>query len=141
MKIAIRAAVLLLLTMSILDAASAQTERPGWIGLGLHYEPGAAGKPGSLYVRHVLAGSPAGVAGLKPQDLIVSVNRKASRYKDSLEALRPFSGLRPGDRLKLVIVRSGRRHSVTVTAAVMPDAYYEMWKNNEAVAKAKPPRR
>ncbi len=140
MKIAVRTAALLLLTINVLNAAPAHTERPGWLGLGLQYEPGAAGQPGSFHVRHVLAGSPAGVAGLKPQDLIVSVNGKAPRYKDKLEAVRAFSSVRPGDRLKLVIVRSGRKHSVTVTAAVMPDAYYEMWKNNEAAAKAKSPR-
>lgn len=134
-------AATVLLTMSVLISADAQTQRPGWIGLGLHYEPGAGGKLGSLYVRHVLAGSPAGVAGLKPQDLIVSVNGKAPRYKDSVEAVRAFAGLRPGDRLKLVIVRAGRKHSVTVTAAVMPDAYYEMWKANETnAAKQKPQR-
>ena len=134
MAISLRAAALLLLTMSAMNAAAAA--RPGWIGLGLHYDPGTNGKLGSVYVRHVLPGSPAAVAGLKSQDLITSVNGKPTRYKDAVEAIRAFSGLRPGQRLRLVIVRAGRQHAVTLTAEAMPDAYYEMWKNNEAAAKA-----
>lgn len=57
MTIALRACALLLLATSMLNAAPTAkvrpAERPGWIGLGLQYDPGTGGKPGSLYVRTV----------------------------------------------------------------------------------------
>jgi S1-C subfamily serine protease len=105
--------------------------RPGWIGLGFTDQPGAEGKAGWLHVRHVLPGSPAATAGLKPQDLIVAINGKPPRFKDSVEAMRSLSTLKPGDRVTFIVTRGGLRRTVKVVAAVMPDAYYERWKDNE----------
>lgn len=113
--------------------------RPGWIGLGFTYHPGPDGKPGWLHVRHVLTGSPAAIAGLKPQDLIVAINGKPTRFKDSVEAMRLLSTMKPGDRVAFVITRGGTRRTVKLTAAVMPDAYYERWKANERVGSADQP--
>jgi len=115
----------------------AETDRPGWIGLGFTYQAATDGKPGFLHVRHVLAGSPAALAGLKPQDSIVAINGKAPRYKDTLEAIRSFASLKPGAQLTFDVIRAGRKQRIKVTAAVMPEAYYELWKNNEAAASAK----
>jgi len=132
-------AVLFVASMAATVCAQAPGERPGWIGLGLQYQAGQEGKPGMFYVRHVVPGGPAAIAGVQPQDMILSINGKTPQYKDSLTAMRAWANVRPGDVLRLIVIRAGRRHTMSVTSAVMPDSYYEMWKNNEKrLATSKP---
>ncbi len=133
------AAVLFVALFAGTVCAQVPGERPGWIGLGLQYQAGQGGKPAMLYVRHVVPGGPAAVAGVEPQDLILSINGKAPQYKGLLAAMRALASVRPGDVLRLIVIRAGRRYKMNVTAAVMPDSYYEMWKNNEKrLATSKP---
>ena len=120
--------IYLLATLSIY--ATGAEQRPGWLGMGFTYEAGTQGKEGWLHVRHVLAGSPADAAGIRPQDLIVAVNGKPHRFKSAVEAKRSLSSLRPGDRVTFVVARAGTRRTVKVTAAPMPDFYYDRWKQH-----------
>jgi S1-C subfamily serine protease len=120
--------IYLLATLSTYAAGAGQ--RPGWLGIGFTYEAGTEGKEGWLHVRHVLAGSPAEAAGIKPQDLIVAVNGKPPRFKSSAEAKHSLSSLRPGDRVTFVVARAGTRRTVKVTAAPMPGFYYDRWKQH-----------
>jgi S1-C subfamily serine protease len=128
-----RSTLMICLLATLSTWAAGAEQRPGWLGMGFTYEAGTEGKDGWLHVRHVLAGSPADAAGIKPQDLIVAVNGKPPRFKSSVEAMRSLSSLRPGDRVTFVVTRAGTRRTVKVTAAPMPDFYYERWKQNEAI--------
>ena len=137
-----RRSTLMICLLAALSTYAAGTERrPGWLGIGFTYQAGAEGKDGWLHIRHVLAASPAEAAGIRPQDLIVAINGKPPRFTSSVEAMRSLASLRPGDRVTLAVMRAGTRRTVKVTAALMPDFYYERWKQNEAVGAKEKERR
>jgi S1-C subfamily serine protease len=73
----------------------------------------SGGDEAGLRLSGVRGGSPADVAGLKAGDLIVEFGGKPVKdlysYSDALYAHKP------GDKVQVVYVRSGERHSTTVT--------------------------
>jgi serine protease DegQ len=68
--------------------------------------------PGPL-VRRVSAGSPADRAGLKPGDLLVSINGKA--VQDTLAVNRVILDLKPGETVPVVVKRGSERITLSVT--------------------------
>lgn len=80
----------------------------GFLGIGL------ADDPGGLKVSGVLADSPASASGLKPGDKVASVRGKAvATLKAAHEAV---AEVRPGDEVKVSVVRAGRPIELTLTA-------------------------
>ncbi|MFQ6673508.1 MAG: S1C family serine protease [Fidelibacterota bacterium] len=69
--------------------------------------------PGGVLVSDVVEGSPAEAAGLKAGDVIVSVDRK--KMGDSADFVSLIRGKSPGDRVRLRIVRDGRKRTITAT--------------------------
>ena len=67
----------------------------------------------------VQPGSPAEGAGLRPGDVITGVAGQPATTSDGLGAL--LGAHRPGERLRLAIIRGSRRSDVTVTLAARPD--------------------
>ncbi len=66
-----------------------------------------------VWVKHVVAGSPASKAGLRANmDIISHVN--GNRVSTSHELIRDLSRIAPGDSVRLTLRRSGRELSVTV---------------------------
>src|SRR5262249_32101150 len=71
-----------------------------------------------VLVTEVLPGSPAERAGVKRDDLIVSLNDQPMK---SVADLRNHIALtEPGTRIDLVVVRNGERRTVTVPVAELP---------------------
>lgn len=130
------ASVMLLFGITLAAAAGpAKNDAPGWLGLAFTFHED--GKNKWLHVRHVLPGSPAHAAGLRPQDVIVEVNAKSVRFKDNRDALGFFGRIRPGAELSFTVARAGARLRIRAKAAVMPPEYHEKWKRNaEAAARA-----
>jgi S1-C subfamily serine protease len=110
-----------------------------WLGVQVEtIDPSIAkvvrGLPSSgVIVTRVLTGSPAakaglaaatrnitvnGVSGVVGGDAIVAVNGKAISASEQLAA--DVAGYKPGDRLKLTVVRDGKRRAVTVTLGNVP---------------------
>lgn len=70
------------------------------------------------YVTEVTAGSPGDAGGLKPGDVVVSLNGRP--IDGSNELTRAVGAAKPGDALRLELLREGRRQSVTVRAGARP---------------------
>jgi len=76
--------------------------------------PGAKG----FLVAEVSKGGPAGKAGLRVGDIILSVERKPLRQQEDLR--RYVRALKPGDTVTLDILRSGRKMKTPVRLEEMP---------------------
>jgi thiol-disulfide isomerase/thioredoxin len=100
-----------------LPVAHAQNASRPWLGVELatRKEPGAG-----VLVRHVMRTSPSEKAGIKDNDLILSVSGKeASAPRDIISEVRAHA---PGDSLPVVVSRGGREIRMTVTLSPAPDA-------------------
>ncbi len=79
--------------------------------------PGAKADQG-LVVLEVVAGSPAAKAGLRSEDVILSVDGKAlSEPRDLIHYL---NTKKPGQRVRLRVLRGGQTRDVNLTLATMP---------------------
>jgi len=85
---------------------------PTFVGpLGLENREGA-------YVNSVTPGGPADRAGLQAGDIVLSLN--GQKVVDSTELTRRVGQARPGDNLRLEIIRDGRRQTVNVRSGTRP---------------------
>lgn len=105
--------------------AVAQVAPPprGWIGVSyeiLTAQEGARIRTMSL-VTDVMDGSPAAGAGIRPGDILVSINGKD--WEDQFGQGAP--ALRPGDAVRLVLERDGRRREVRLVAGTRPAEHAE----------------
>lgn len=72
-----------------------------------------------IIVISVHDGGPAALAGLRSDDVILSMNGEI--VADKRQALLISASTRPGDPVELVILRDGERRTVTITAAERPE--------------------
>lgn len=100
-----RAALLLGLTAALAPPTSANVRtptpaadraRPGLLGFGYDYTlpRDSESQAGSMFVRVVLEGGPAGQAGLKVQDVIDAIDGRPLRFDDDLDLSRVDSSSR-----------------------------------------------
>ncbi|SBV92660.1 putative periplasmic serine endoprotease DegP-like [uncultured delta proteobacterium] len=93
----------------------------GWIGVTIQTldENGAKalGLPSSkgALIGDVLAGHPAAEAGMKPGDVILSVNGET--VENSSDLSRKVAAIKPGDKAKIVVWRNGAEKDLTVKIA------------------------
>jgi len=108
-----------------------------WLGLRFHLEPARDGRPVAfLFIDSVVAGSPAEQAGLRKQDLIVELDGKPIAFGTSLEALKFFSNLRVGQKLRANVVRNQEKREIVMTAIALPDHARPAWDANVTRATA-----
>jgi serine protease Do len=69
-------------------------------------------------VSDTVPGGPSAKAGLQPGDVIISVNGVA--IKTSTELTREVAKARPGDGLKLDVVREGKHHAIEIRSGIRP---------------------
>jgi S1-C subfamily serine protease len=84
----------------------------GYFGLQLRRD--AAGQ---VVVQLVLAGAPAEQAGVKPGDVLVSVD--GVRPADLPTAVRVIGALRPGQKARVVVKRDGREKELEVKVGAL----------------------
>ena len=102
--------------------ATAQTvssgQTRGWIGVSFELVTNdqGAGARTVVTVTDVIEGGPAHQAGVRPGDVVVTVNGRNWENQFSGVALH----LRPGDPVRMVVERDGRRRELVVTAAPRP---------------------
>lgn len=104
---------------------------PAWIGITVQKIDAALARylnlpddtinSGSgVLVKMVTPGSPAHSAGIKRQDVILSISRfNISSSEDYQSSMREFAA---GDTLELLIYRNGEKYRIAVQAAVFPEA-------------------
>ncbi|QBX37112.1 Do family serine endopeptidase [Brevundimonas sp. S30B] len=97
----------------------------GYVGLGLHTFDGdrweALGQARDLkaaYVSSVTEGGPAARAGARVGDILVAVNGQA--VANGTEATRLVGASRPGETIRLDIIRDGRRQTLNVRSGTRP---------------------
>jgi 2-alkenal reductase len=89
--------------------------------IGISYAPLSAraaislglGANAGIVVQQVVAGSPAAAAGLRPNDVITKLNDQSIDQQHPLGSL--MVRFRPGDRVRLSILRDGKPQTVEVT--------------------------
>jgi S1-C subfamily serine protease len=81
--------------------------------------PGSAnGTQSGASVQGVQTGSPAAQAGIKNGDVIKSIGGKQVVTSDDLAAI--VAGYTPGDKVQVVLTRSGSQKTVDVTFGTQP---------------------
>ncbi len=137
-----RAAAFVLVIAGISAASLAAGQgRPGWLGFGFEYHPPDGKNHGWMWIRRVAAASPAAAAGLRPQDVIVAMDRKELRFGSDLAVLESLARVAPRQRLVLSVVRGHQRLSMPIVAASMTDDQFRTWQRNfEMARRAAPPK-
>lgn len=97
----------------------------GYVGLGLRtFSPEmweAYGLPRNFdgaYVESVTEGGPAARGGVRVGDLLVAVN--GDEVEDGTEAVRLVSAAKPGETVRLEVIRDGRRTTLNIRAGTRP---------------------
>ncbi|MFT3730285.1 MAG: Do family serine endopeptidase [Hyphomicrobium sp.] len=105
----------------------------GWIGVSI--QPVTADIADSLGLKEAKGalvdepqdGGPAAAAGLKSQDVIVSVNDH--EIKDGRDLARTIAAIAPGQQIKIAYIRNGERRSLDLDVGRYPDG--KMASNND----------
>ena len=95
----------------------------------------ALGLPSGVAILRVQPGSPAAQAGLRPGDVVVSLNGRD--IEGSSELTRAVGGAKPGDTLRLEVLREGRRQTISVRSGTRP-ANLEVASANDDEGSAAP---
>jgi 2-alkenal reductase len=74
--------------------------------------------PAGITVNAVVAGSPASGAGIRPGDIITKINDQQIDQQHPLNSLMLKS--RPGDRVRLTLIRSGQTQTIEITLGRAP---------------------
>lgn len=99
-----------------------------WLGLVVTYQDEAAIQEGRMTVTTVYPGSPAAQAGLKVGDQISRVNEVAFRFESWTATVAgggPFVWAKPGDHIRMTILRGAKTEILDVVAASPPAAIVE----------------
>jgi serine protease Do len=97
----------------------------GWLGVHLQKITPALAKafrlPGTAgaIIGHVEPGSPAAKAGLRPGDVVTAIDGQSTESARRL--LLRITGLMPGNKVKLAVLREGRTLEVETTLSEFPD--------------------
>ena len=97
----------------------------GWLGVSVQdIDEGMAkalklkNRNGAI-ISQVMKNSPAKAAGVKEQDVIISVD--GEKVNDSSNLKNLISSLRPNNKTKLIVVRDGKEKNIAVTLGTRPD--------------------
>jgi len=116
---------LLALALTLPGSAVLGQRAPGWIGIGFEVKsPAPNVGAANAVVTEVRDGSPAADAGVAVGDVLLTIN-DVSAVQD-FENLADRLALRVGDRVRMRLVRDGRRIDLTLRAAERPSDF-SMW--------------
>lgn len=129
--------IMLLLVCSIVAPILAGAEpAPPIAYLGIEFRwGGEASAERFLHVERVAPNSPAEKAGIRPGDLITHAAGVRVDFGDELDLLLFLKKRRPGERLSMTVVRSGKAVNRVATLAALPEAARARWEHNFRVAE------
>lgn len=123
--------VLAALMILAADGDAAEEKKPGgkrpWMGMSVRVT-GDAQRGRYLHVERTAPGGPADRSGIRPGDIITRINDASLRHMDDLEFLLFVGERKPGERVKLDVIRNGTPATVRLTVGVMPPSAYAGWE-------------
>lgn len=128
----IRRTSTLLLVVLLTAAASGEGMTPPqpqplpWLGMTLSWRLARAQR--LLLVERVVPQGPAGAAGVLPGDILQKIGGTPVDFGDQLDFLLFLGKHKPGERLPITIVRSGRPQNVVVVVGTMPESSRASWE-------------
>ena len=127
-----------LVAFSLLFASVAFADRPAYFGFAFTYHPPVSTEKNSggwLVVRATLPDGPADRGGLRTNDFIVQIAGQPVTFTTELDVLQRLAAFRPGDVVRLTILRDRKRHEIQFVGVPMSDRQYEQWKANMELAR------
>jgi S1-C subfamily serine protease len=115
------------------EAASKPAPLP-WLGIAFTWAESDV-RSRALHVRAVTPGGPAEKAGVRPGDLVTTVNGARVDFGDELEFLLYLQKRVAGERLRLKLVREGRPVDVIVTLGQLAEDARPKWERNLRMAR------
>lgn len=120
----------LLLVALLIASTAAADSRPSqqpWLGLAIRpFRDKAATR--MLHVERVVPNGPGDRAGVRPGDIIVKIDGHSIQHIDDLDVLVFIGALRPGQRLRLDVVRTGAPRAITLAVGQMPESARAGWE-------------
>jgi serine protease Do len=111
--------------------------------IGISFREGLSGAVGRVYgfkggvlVQAVAPGGPSEKAGIKPRDIIISIDGRP--IKDGNELVEEIANRRPGSTVRLGYVRDGKQADATVTIADRDKVTEQQAADDEAPPAANP---
>jgi putative serine protease PepD len=90
-----------------------------YLGISSSDVPGSAnGTASGAQVQNIVTGSPADQAGIENGDVVKSIGGKQVQTSDDLAAI--IAGYKPGDKVAVVVTRSGGEKTLQVTLGTQP---------------------
>lgn len=90
----------------------------GYLGMGLHFHERA--REAGVEVVFVEEGSPADRAGVREGDRIVRLDDQSWESPASAKVREVLFGVRPGQRVRVEVLRNGERRELSLQAVPMP---------------------
>lgn len=87
------------------------------LGIAAHTAVTADGQPAGVAIATVKPGGPAASAGLRAGDVIITANGEQTPGLAKLTAI--LAATKPGKQLQVTFVRTGTRHTVTVSLVTL----------------------
>jgi C-terminal processing protease CtpA/Prc len=107
-----------------------------WLGLSFTWSETSA-QTHMLHVRYVARGGPAERAGVQTGDFVATINGERVDFGDELEFLLFLLERKPGERLRMTLIREGRELPVVVTLAPLAEVSRSKWERNLEMARQK----
>ena len=123
-------ALVMAAVLAVLGTAAApqQTVKPlPWLGMGFTWID-ASPSHRALKVQKVTTAGPAERAGLRPDDVITTVDDGPVDFGDDLDFLLFLEQHKPGDRLTFTVLRDGKPLRIPIVLGTMPDASRTKWQ-------------
>jgi S1-C subfamily serine protease len=125
-------ALIVLASLVLLPVTGAPPPRsesqPPWLGLGFTWQPVANSGRSAAVVMRVTPKGPSAKAGIRPGDILEMINGQRANFSDQLELILFLSEFRPGDVLRLGLIREGERVDTRLVLGEMPPELRQVWK-------------
>jgi C-terminal processing protease CtpA/Prc len=126
---------LLAIVYGMVVAADPKKSLP-WLGLSFTWSETSA-QTHMLHVRNVARGGPAERAGIRTGDFVAKINGERVDFGDELEFLLFLLERKPGERLRVTLIREGREIPAVVTLAPLAEESRSKWERNLEMARQK----
>jgi len=130
-----RCIALLAIVYGPLLAANPKKPLP-WLGLSFTWSETST-QTHMLHVRNVARGGPSERAGVRTGDFVATINGERVDFGDELEFLLFLLERKPGERLRMTLIREGREIPAVVTLAPLAEESRSKWERNLEMARQK----